>query len=35
LNARIRYRLRKDFEYVRRIRLYYADRVDESAVMLW
>lgn len=34
-NARITYRLRKGREYVVRLRLYYADRRDETAIMLW
>jgi hypothetical protein len=34
-NASIRVRLRKDREYALRLRLYYADRTDETAVMLW
>jgi hypothetical protein len=34
-NASVRVRLRKDREYALRVRLYYADRTDETAVMLW
>jgi hypothetical protein len=34
-NARIRVRLRPGRQYVLRVRLYYADRQDETAVMLW
>ena len=34
-NASIRVQLRKDRKYVLRVRLYYADRTGETAVMLW
>jgi hypothetical protein len=34
-NAYIRIRLFKGRKYILRIRLYYADRADETAVMLW
>jgi len=34
-NARIRVRLRGGRTYVLRLRLYYADRQDETAVMMW
>ncbi len=34
-NAHITTKLRKDQEYVLRIRLYYADKTGETAVMLW
>lgn len=34
-NASISIRLRKGRKYVLRVRLYYADRTDETAVMLW
>jgi hypothetical protein len=34
-NARIEYKLFKDRRYVLRIRLYYADRLGRTAVMMW
>jgi hypothetical protein len=34
-NARLHVRLRPGRQYVLRVRLYYADRRDETAVMLW
>ena len=34
-NARIRVRLRPGRQYLLRVRLYYADRQGETAVMLW
>ena len=34
-NAYLRHRLVKDSKYVLRVRLYYAERAGETAVMLW
>ena len=34
-NANMKVRLRKGRQYVLRVRLYYADRQDETAVMIW